>query len=215
MDFPPYPSIGDYAAIGDCRCLGLISRQGSLDWLCLPRFDSPAVFGALLDAEKGGRFAIRPVATSRITRSYLENTNVLETVFATDSGEVRLTDFMPVGHHRDYQRKLWPERYLLRVVECLAGEVEMDAFYEPRPQFGKHAAILSDRGRLGVHYEHRGQSLNLLSDFPLLSVPTDPPPWVGKSCAGASCLAFPWPLPRKMLERFHPLIKHILRNSSI
>lgn len=166
-DYPSYPPLGDYAAIGDCRCLGLVSRQGSLDWLCLPRFDSPSVFGALLDAEKGGRFAIRPVAPGRTTRSYLENTNVLETVFATDGGEVRLTDFMPVGTYRDYRQKLWPERYLLRLVECLAGEVEIEALYEPRPQYGKHAARLGDRGRLGLYCEHRGQALILLSDFPL------------------------------------------------
>jgi len=83
-----YPPIEDYAAIGDCRCLGLVSRQGSLDWLCLPRFDSPPVFASLLDAQRGGYFAIRPTGDYRVRREYIEGTNILRTFFSADTGEL-------------------------------------------------------------------------------------------------------------------------------
>ena len=171
MSDQSYPPIEDYAAVGDCRCLGLISRQGSLDWLCLPRFDSQALFGALLDSEKGGKFSIHPAASFKSTRSYIENTNVLQTTFTTDSGELCLTDFMPIRFHNDYRRELCPERYLLRMAKCLKGKVELEVNYEPRPQFGKHAILLVNRGRLGLHYQHRGHALNLLTDFPLRLTP--------------------------------------------
>ena len=162
-----YKPIEDYAAVGDCRCLGLISREGSLDWLCLPRFDSPSVFGALLDATRGGRFSIRPVAPGPIKREYLENTNVLRTIFTTASGELSLTDFMPVGFPEDYQKNLWPERNLLRLAECLSGEVELEVYYEPRPQYGKKAARLHDRRGMGLRCLDRGLLLILLSGCPL------------------------------------------------
>jgi hypothetical protein len=63
-----YPPIDDYALIGDCRSAGLVSREGSLDWLCLPRFDSPSIFAAVLDAGNGGRFLVRPIGEFRTER---------------------------------------------------------------------------------------------------------------------------------------------------
>src|SRR5205814_4893445 len=88
--------IQDYAIIGNGRSAALISKQGSLDWLCWPRFDSPSIFGALLDGEHGGRFSIRPRGMFRSDRAYLRDTNVLHTRFYAAGGEVSLTDFMPV-----------------------------------------------------------------------------------------------------------------------
>src|SRR3712207_9267722 len=92
-----YPPIDDYALIGDCRSAALVSREGSLDWLCLPRFDSPSIFAAVLDAENGGRFLVRPVGEFRTERRYLSDTNVLETFFCTSTGACVLRELMSVS----------------------------------------------------------------------------------------------------------------------
>jgi hypothetical protein len=109
-----YAPIGDYALIGDCRAAGLVSRDGSLDWLCLPRFDSPALFAALLDDGRGGRCRLRPVGAFRSTRRYLPDTNVLETTFRTETGAVALRDLMPVSSEEEKRARLTPDHQVLR-----------------------------------------------------------------------------------------------------
>src|SRR3954463_11449338 len=90
------PRIHDYAAIGDGRSAALISRGGSLDWLCWPRFDSAAIFAAILDERRGGRFLVAPAGSFRSERSYAGETNVLRTQFFAAGGALELIDFMPV-----------------------------------------------------------------------------------------------------------------------
>jgi GH15 family glucan-1,4-alpha-glucosidase len=165
---PAQPSIGDYAIVGDCRSAALISRGGSVDWLCWPRFDSPSLFGALLDPMKGGHFAVRPVGRFAAERRYLGDTNVLETTFRTSTGALRLTDLMPVSSETNKRRELWPQHHLLRAVECLAGEVEVELVCDPRPDYARTTPRLRDRGRLGLYYEHRDTVLVLRSDLPLV-----------------------------------------------
>jgi GH15 family glucan-1,4-alpha-glucosidase len=140
------PEIGDYAIIGDCRTAALISRAGSIDWLCLPHFSGPSVFAALLDQERGGRFAIAPAQEFRPSRRYVPGTPVLETTFRTASGTVRLTDLMPLG---DVAAGLAPTREILRVVEGLDGDVILDVRFEPRPDYGREKARVRSRGALG------------------------------------------------------------------
>src|SRR5205085_12684176 len=105
--------IGDYALIGDCHSAALVSRAGSIDWLCWPRFDSDAVFGALLDPG-AGRFAIAPVGHAQTSRAYAEDTNVLVTRFRTPDGAARLYDFMPVASEANKARRLVPDHEIMR-----------------------------------------------------------------------------------------------------
>ncbi|HZH25647.1 MAG TPA: glycoside hydrolase family 15 protein [Azospirillaceae bacterium] len=158
-DETAYPPIADYAAIGDCRSVALVSRQGSIDWLCLPDISSPSVFAALLDRRRGGRFAVRPVSPFATERRYTEGTNVLETVFTTSSGRVRVTDL--VGLKVEGDARLDPEREILRIVEGLEGEVDVEILFQPRPDYGRASVRLSRRGTLGWACEHRGEILLL------------------------------------------------------
>ncbi len=90
-------SIGDYALLSDCHSAAMVSRDGSVDWLCFPRFDAPSVFCRLLDPS-GGHFAIRPVGEFRVSRRYVDQTMVLETTFTTAEGTAVLIDALAVGH---------------------------------------------------------------------------------------------------------------------
>ena len=109
--------IEDYALIGDCETAALVSRDGSIDWLCWPRFDSGACFAALLGGPEHGRWLIAPKHPApRITRRYREHTLILETDFETPEGAVTVVDFMPLrGHASD----------LVRIVIGRRGRVEM------------------------------------------------------------------------------------------
>src|SRR5213078_934358 len=92
-----YQPINSYGVIGDCRSVVLVAPDGSVDWACLPDFDSPAIFCRLLDAERGGYFQIAPTDTTIPgLQRYLRGSNVLQTKFSSIAGEVVLTDFMPV-----------------------------------------------------------------------------------------------------------------------
>src|SRR5439155_14162095 len=85
-----------YGLIGDCRTGALVSRNGSIDWLCLPNFDSPSIFARLLDPVAGGYFSIRPRDPFTSKHQYLERTCILETIFEARSGEGRILDLMPI-----------------------------------------------------------------------------------------------------------------------
>jgi GH15 family glucan-1,4-alpha-glucosidase len=129
--------IGDYAMIGDCHSLALVGLDGSIDWLCFPRFDSPSVFARSLD-EDAGHFRVAPLdVATEVRRTYLPATNVLETTFATRSGVLELTDCMPVRPF-DQSAPTAVENFasVLRRVRCVDGRVSVAVDFRPRFEYG-------------------------------------------------------------------------------
>ena len=161
-----YPPINDYALIGDCRSAGLISRDGSLDWLSFPRFDSPSNIAALLDAKDGGRFCIWPTGDFRSKRRYLPDTNVLETTFRCPHGAFVLRDLMSVSSEEDKRASLTPEHEVLREVEGLDGGVEVEIFYDPRPDYGLTRPVLEQTWDHGLRCEVGEQPLCFAASYP-------------------------------------------------
>jgi GH15 family glucan-1,4-alpha-glucosidase len=128
--------IADYGLLADCNSAALVDRDGSISWLCLPRFDSPAVFAGILDPD-AGHWTIRPTAPYRSERRYLPGTLVIETTFTTETGSVRLTDAMAFAEgQREHDLGLDAPHLLLRLVEGLVGEVELSFELVPRPEYG-------------------------------------------------------------------------------
>jgi GH15 family glucan-1,4-alpha-glucosidase len=128
--------IEDYALIGDTETAALVSRNGSIDWLCLPRFDSPASLAALLGGPGHGRWLLGPATAATTTRSYLGDTTVVETIHTTATGSVRILDFMPFGDGRSD---------LIRLVEGVSGQVELIHEWTVRPGYGAIVPWVSRR----------------------------------------------------------------------
>lgn len=146
--------IGQRGLIGDGNTCALVRVDGAIDWLCLPRFDSPSVFGALLDPERGGMTAIRPTAPFESLQRYDPDTNVLETVFKVEGqGVVRLTDLMP---WTDDPRSGIQEVH--RRMSCAEGAVELEVVFDPRFDYGR-AETSIEIGEHGVMARAEGRSL--------------------------------------------------------
>jgi GH15 family glucan-1,4-alpha-glucosidase len=137
-------AIAEHGIIGDLQTAALVTTDGSVDWLCLPRFDSPSVFGALLDDDRGGRFRIRPADIAYTTKQmYFPDSAVLLTRFFTADGVGQVVDFMPqagstaTGHHR-----------LVRIVQCVRGRMSFEVELAPRFDYGRqtHQVEVTDHG---------------------------------------------------------------------
>ena len=137
--------LSEFALIGDCRTAALVSRQGSIDWLCLPHYSGSSVFAALLDPE-AGRFAIHPVTPFRSARRYAGNTPVLETKFTTADGCVLLRDAMTI---MDGVMQLRPMREIVRIIEGIEGEVPLEVEIDVRPNYAKSRPRLRRHGACG------------------------------------------------------------------
>jgi GH15 family glucan-1,4-alpha-glucosidase len=136
-----YAPIEAYAAVGDGRIVALVAADGSVDWLALPALDSPPVFGALLDARRGGCFALEPEVDYEVERRYVERSNVLETTFRTSAGDVRVTDAATL---QDGAPLPWIE--FARRIEGVSGSVPMRWRIRPGFDFGRRTATVARRG---------------------------------------------------------------------
>ncbi len=163
-----YPPIADYAMIGNTRTVALAARDGSIDWCCWPRFDSPAVFCRLLDAARGGRFQVQPVGPYRSTRAYLGPTNVLATTFQTTRGRVRLTDFMPMRAPGPDSPDHPPDEgdAILRLIEGIAGEVDVEVVFGPTFDYARASTEVVIRAGGAVAHDGR-QAATLACQVPL------------------------------------------------
>jgi len=131
-----FKPIAEYGLLADCNSAALVDRDGSISWLCLPRYDSPALFARILDPS-GGHWSIAPTQPYRTERRYLSGTLVLETIFTTETGSVKLIDTMAfAGGQRPHELGLGAPHLLLRVVEGLVGEAELRLELAPRPEYG-------------------------------------------------------------------------------
>ncbi|MGA8016143.1 MAG: glycoside hydrolase family 15 protein, partial [Candidatus Dormiibacterota bacterium] len=154
-----YLPIGDYSLIGDCRSAALVGVDGSIDWCCLPRFDSPSLFGRILGARRGGYWQLRPRGPFRSRQRYADRSNVLFTFFSTPSGLVRVCDFMPIDQ-ATIEHHARPHRLprIVRIVDCLAGRVTMEQRLVPRPGYAASEVEFAAEGHryhgdfAGLHY---------------------------------------------------------------
>jgi len=146
--------IADHALLSDCHSAALVSREGSVEWLCFPRFDSPSVFGRLLD-DDAGHWSIRPVGDFEAARRYVDKTMVLETTFTTDSGSVTVIDALAMGaNERGHDIGGEAPGLLLRQVQGVTGHVELEMEFALRTEYGLIYPLLSPvtggvRGRGG------------------------------------------------------------------
>jgi GH15 family glucan-1,4-alpha-glucosidase len=156
-----YKPISEYGVIGDMHSAALVGSDGSIDWLCFPRFDSPSVFGAILDDARGGRFQIGPLGPFRSHQAYLPDGNVLATTFEAAGGTAAVIDFMPVC-----EDVTSCDHEVIRLVRCQEGHVDLLATFQPCLNYARDPTILQVEH--GLALARQGQDcLSLSADVPL------------------------------------------------
>ena len=157
-----YKPIESYGVIGDLHTVALVGIDGSIDWCCLPHFDSPSVFAAILDDQKGGSFRIASLYEAQHKQMYMPDSNVLVTRFLSDQGVGEVVDFMPVQGPREIGKI----HQIVRVVRAVRGSVRFRLDCRPAFDFARrpHQVVLEGRGAI---FEAQGMKVSLISRFPL------------------------------------------------
>ena len=174
-----YPLINSYGVIGDCHSVVLVSPDGSVDWGCLPDFDSPAIFCRLLDAERGGYFQIAPAEEGIPgTQRYLHRSNVLQTRFTSIAGEIVLTDFMPVETlsawpYKGMNNNTWTREdgschCLVRIVECTHGRMSVSIRLKITPNYAADSSeisLIADNSGALINSEQQHVALGIIGAY--------------------------------------------------
>ena len=155
-----YLPIEDHGIIGDLYTAALVGTDGTIDWLCLPDFDSPSIFCSILDDEKGGHFKIRPVQDFHSYQIYLPETNVLLTRFLSREGVAEVLDFMPIEGPRETRHDL------VRDVRVIRGRMTVEVECRPAFDYARREHEI-EPARGGVIFRSAGTALNLASEVPL------------------------------------------------
>lgn len=155
-----FEPIENYGIIGDLSTCALVSKNGSIDWCCMPHMELSSVFGKILDLEKGGCFSISPDEDFKSKSSYIENTNVLQTHFESEEGKLILTDFMPVQ-----QGEANTTPIIFRKLECVEGSLQYKIHFEPRFDYGRVSPKMKKKAK-GIAASIKKQRLFLRTQIP-------------------------------------------------
>ncbi|HEX9236043.1 MAG TPA: glycoside hydrolase family 15 protein, partial [Actinomycetota bacterium] len=164
--------IGDYALIGDCHSAALVGRDGSIDWVCFPRFDSRAVFCKILDEGRGGAFGVDPQRLRSTSRAYMGDTNVLVTRFECEGGVMELTDCMPVAPlDPATPTKVATYRSILRRIRCVEGAVDVVVSLAPRFEYGAFVPRFAATSPTTAHIIGGADALIVRATHPIRTEP--------------------------------------------
>jgi GH15 family glucan-1,4-alpha-glucosidase len=154
-----YLPIEDHGIIGGLHTAALVGTDGTIDWLCLPAFDSPSVFASILDDERGGHFSLRPAEYTHSQQLYLPDTNVLLTRFTSPEGVAEVLDFMPIEDDRE------PRHDLIRDIRVIRGKITIEVDCHPAFDYARQEHTV-ELIRSGVIFRGAGTALNLASLVP-------------------------------------------------
>ncbi|MEJ2703857.1 MAG: glycoside hydrolase family 15 protein [Sedimentisphaerales bacterium] len=172
----------NYGIIGNCKSAALIDRQGSIDWCCLPSFDSPSVFARILDGQNGGCFRIEALGEYKIAQEYLSKTNILVTKYSSAQHAFELIDFMPRYRTEEGLYHCPPE--IIRYIRHLSGKPQIRIHYQPRPAYAQHPTRMEITDEFIKHLTTKGQyeSVYLYTDLPFEAVANAGPVTIERDC---------------------------------